>query len=383
MARIPGTPTYCVLAVWALAVGLAASTPGVRRDPQRPGPLFPLEQAWTTPLPSPPVSGPVLDADRAYVSLSEGTLAAVDRETGELLWTADAGASLSPAIAGDLVLSGGAAGLAAWDTKTGEPRWVLPLPVRPAWITVEGGMVITGAGSDVLAFGARDGASRWSATLGGEARERPAVLGGRLAVADESGVVTLFDAINGAVLWRRQLGGRPGSPALSHDRVFLGTGGREFWALSAVSGATLWQWHTGGDVAGAAVDGTRVYVATLDNLIRAFDVASGNQQWKAVFATRPAGPPQVAQGMAVVSGISPRIEGFARRNGASAGSAAPVGELSGAPALSGEIGPFRVAVIAATRNGAITGYRPVRMLFKEPPSAPLTALPGRPLPHER
>jgi hypothetical protein len=118
-------------------------------------------------------------------------------------------------------------------------------------------------------------------------------------------------------------------------------------------------------------------VTTLDNLVRALDAASGNQRWKATLSTRPSGAPLLLTNLVVVSGIAPRVEGFARKTGAAAGVVLPAAELAGAPALAPGVEPYRVALVVATRAGALNGYRPERMMFREPRSAPLTVLPGR------
>ncbi|MGE0392911.1 MAG: PQQ-binding-like beta-propeller repeat protein, partial [Vicinamibacterales bacterium] len=132
-----------------------------------------------------------------------------------------------------------------------------------------------------------------------------------------------------------------------------------------------------GDVAGVRVDGDRVFVTTLDNLVRALDAASGNQQWKATLSTRPAGTPLLLRNLVIVAGVAPRVEGFARKTGAAVGVILPPAELAGDPAVATRLEPSRVALVVATRAGALQAYRPERMMFREPRAAPLTALPGR------
>lgn len=386
VVRIPGTPTSCVLLLLAAVVGLpdggasaqpAASSKLDRLKHDRPAPLFPLEPAWTTPLPAPPVAGPALDATRAYVGLVDGTLAAVDRDAGVVLWTVPAEVVLPPAAAADVVVTAGTREIAAFDVVSGVRRWTGALAAAPAWLVVSGHLAVAGAGRRAQAFDAAGGGPRWSVDLPGAARIPPAVTGVHLAVADDSGTISLIDQATGAVVWQRVVPGRPGALAMAGDRVFVGTSAREFRALDIADGTTRWQWRTGGDVAGAHADGDRVFVATLDNLVRALDAASGNQRWKATLSTRPAGAPLVLPNLVIVSGVAPRVEGFARKTGAAAGVVLPAAELAGAPALAPGIEPFRVALVVATRAGALQGYRPERMMFREPRSAPLTALPGR------
>lgn len=386
MVRTSGTPTSCVL----LAVAALAALPGVdvaagqgarsareRQRLERPAPLFPLEPAWTTPLPAAPAAGPAIDGTRVYVPLTDGTLTAADRDSGTLLWTVPAEVSLPPAPAGDAVITAGAHRLAAYDVETGETRWTAALDAPPAWLAVADGLALVAVGDRVHARDTDTGRERWSQQLPGASHVPAAVSGGHLAVADVQGTISLFEGSTGRLLWRRAFPARIGALAMHGDRVFVGTDAREFHALGVSGGTTRWQWRTGGDVAGIRADGDRVFVTTLDNIIRALDTASGNQRWKATLSTRPAGPPLLLPNLIVVSGVAPRVEGFARKTGAAAGVVLPPAELAGAPALAPGLEPYRVALVVATRAAVLSGYRPERMMFREPGTAPLTALPGR------
>jgi outer membrane protein assembly factor BamB len=344
---------------------------------EAPAPLFPLEPAWTTPLPAPPAAGPAIDSGRVYVPLTDGTLAAADRDSGALLWTVTADVSLAPVTAGDAVVTAGPRHVTAWDAATGQTRWTGALDAPPAWLAVADGLVLVAVADRVLAWDLGSGAGRWRVDLPGASRIPPAVASGHVAVADDTGAVSVIALPGGGLTWRRTVPGRPGALAMNGDRVFVGTDAREFRALAVADGSTRWQWRTGGDVVGVRADGDRVFVTTLDNLVRALDAASGNQRWKATLSTRPSGAPLLLTNLVVVSGIAPRVEGFARKTGAAAGVVLPAAELAGAPALAPGVEPYRVALVVATRAGALNGYRPERMMFREPRSAPLTVLPGR------
>ena len=360
---------------------LEAQRPGnsarerLRRE--RPVPLFPLEAAWTRPLPAAPSQGPAIDSRRVYVALTDNTVLAADRDTGEPAWTAAAPAVLPPVAATDVVLVAGERSLAALGSEAGTPRWASPLEQPPHWLLVADGLALVGLGPRVRALALADGAVRWTLDLDAPVRTRPAAAAGALVVADDQGRVTVLDLAAGTRRWTRALPGRPGAVTMTADQVFVGTTAREFHALAAADGTTRWSWRTGGDVAGARADGDRVFVTTLDNLVRALDAATGNQRWKATLTTRPAGAPLLLTNLVVVAGISGRVDGFARKAGAAAGLLLPAAELAGEPGILAALEPFRVAAVVATRAGVLTGLRPERMMFREPRSAPLTVLPGR------
>jgi len=385
VVRIPGTPTSCVLLLCAAVAALAGVDTAAQQKAlskrerlrlDRPAPLFPLEPAWTTPLPAAPVSGPAMDQARVYVPLADGTLTAADRDSGELLWSVPADVALAPVCAEDVVVAAGPRQIAGFDAASGATRWTGALDGPPAWLVAAGDVAVVAVGRRVQAYTVSTGRGRWSRELSAPVRIAPAVSGARIAVADDSGAITLIDLDAGTVVWTRVLADRPGAMAMTADRVFVGAN-REFRALAAADGATRWLWRTGGDVSGARADGDRVFVVTLDNLVRALDADSGNQHWKATLSTRPAGAPLLLTNLVVVAGVGTRVEGFARKTGAATGVVMPTAELAGAPAIAPVLEPFRVALVAATRAGALNGFRPERMMFREPRSAPLTVLPGR------
>lgn len=117
---------------------------------------------WKTPLP-PGHSSPVLDDERIYLTAVEGEklyTIALDRKTGKELWRSSAPATTlekvhrtgspaqsSPVTDGDVVISFfGSCGLIAYDAKTGEQRWFVPMgPFKNAF----------GAGSSPILVGDR------------------------------------------------------------------------------------------------------------------------------------------------------------------------------------------------------------------------------------
>ncbi|MDO8795143.1 MAG: PQQ-binding-like beta-propeller repeat protein [Vicinamibacterales bacterium] len=373
-----------MLVALAVVASLGAGPRSAEERAEDPAPLFPLEAAWTLALLSPPVSGPAIDARHAYVALKDGSIEAADLASGERVWSVEGHATVAPVVSGDLVLLAGSAQIAALTTENGDPVWTRPLPDPAVALAATGELVLVATMEGrLVALSVSDGIERWRQQLPGRVTPPMLVTPGRVSIADEAGHVTVVETATGQVRWHRRLDGRLSPPAGTGDRLFVGSSTNAFWALRASDGATLWRWRMGGDVAGAVVEGDRVYVVTLDNLIRALDAGSGNQRWKASLSTRPGAPPLALKGLAVVSGVAPRLEGFSRRTGASVGVLAPVSELAGSPALTPALVPYRTALVVATRDGQLLGFRPERLMLRDPKTAPLTTLPGRLLAPER
>ena len=378
VVRYTSTPTSCVLGALAVVASLGAGPRSAIERAEAPAPLFPLEAAWTLDLLSPPVSGPAIDARHAYVALKDGSVEAADLASGERVWSVEGDATVAPVVSGDVVLLAGSTQIAALTTENGDPVWTRALPDPAVALTAADGLVMVATmQGTLLALSASDGVERWRQRVPGRVTPPMLVTAGRVAVVDEAGHVTALEIASGHVRWQRRLAGRLSPPAGTDERLFVGSSTKAFWALRASDGATLWQWRMGGDVSGAVVDGDRVYVLTLDNLIRALDAGTGNQRWKASLATRPGAPPLALKGLAVVSGVAPRLEGFSRKTGVSLGILTPASELAGSPALTPVLVPYRTAVVVATRDGLLLGFRPERLMLRDPKAAPLTTLPGR------
>ena len=173
-----------------------------------------------------------------------------------------------------------------------------------------------------------------------------------------------------------------GRPVVDGDRVFVGSTDNYLYALDVRDGTLAWRYAAGGDVVGAAADDRFVYFAALDNLLRALRRGSGNQVWKR--ASRPGRlrRPSTFGGIVLVTGNSPTLSTFNATTGLPIANFTMPADLQGMPLVDPTLEPFRVAVIAVTRDARAIGLRPAGMMFRELPVVPLQSLPGRPLNRE-
>ena len=202
--------------------------------------------------------------------------------------------------------------------------------------------------------------------------------------ADATGVVVAsgnrvsrFTPGDGQLAWERELGGALSTPFVAGDRVFVGSTDNFLYALDGGSGRLLWRFGTGGDVVGGTADDRFVYFAALDNLLRALRRGNGNQVWKRDLSTRTIAPPSTFGGIVVVSGNNPAMAAYNATTGEPIDKFELAADVQGIPLVDATPLPFRVAMIVITRDGRAIGLRPTRMMFREPPLAPLQALPGR------
>ena len=126
---------------------------------------------------------------------------------------------------------------------------------------------------------------RWRAR--GKVRARPIILGGRLFIADGSGLVSCVDveAVRAQPEWTFSVGS-PVTQEMFLDRegeaLYLCSDDGRLWALSAGSGARLWKspFRGGGRPVGPPQrGGGKVYFAT-DSTVYALDSSEGSPVWK-------------------------------------------------------------------------------------------------------
>jgi len=104
-----------------------------------------------------------------------------------------------------------------------------------------------------------------------------------------TGVYT--DAVSGRTLlglqWRFVTEGDViGSPAVSRDLVYIGSGDGRMYALDRATGAVRWSRDMGSPIASSPAVGTRrVFFGTRDGRFHALDAATGELRWR--FATGP------------------------------------------------------------------------------------------------
>ena len=347
--------------------------------------LLPAEVGWDVSLPSAPTARAAFDDRLVYVPV-EGQLLALDWRSGAIRWTAATMTTVSPAVASALVIVAEADALAAFATDTGLPRWRVTGSFTAIW-PADGLLIAvaapTGAPAALVISGRRpdDGQAIWTQTV---AADGPlagvAVDAAGVYLTFAPGRVVALARGTGKEMWSRVLPGTLSAPAVARDRVFVGSTDNNFYALDASDGSRLWRVRTGGDVVGAVSDGQLVFVAALDNVLRALNRTNGHQRWKQPLPTRPVAPPLAAGGGVLVPGIAPPLAAFNGITGTPAGVYAPPGDvaLQGQPLLRRTLEPFQVGM-ALLRNERVIGLRPVELMYREAPPAPISALPGRAL----
>jgi outer membrane protein assembly factor BamB len=217
---------------------------------------------------------PVIDANRLFVTDTEGQVSAFDATSGKLLW-----------------------------------RHAITLEsegLRPAFgggVSVGDGRVFVTTGYGIVAgLDAGNGAELWRTRMPTPLRGAPGVEGGRLFVTSLDGQLTALSTETGANLWQANatvepaaiLG--PGAPAIALDTVVAGFASGELFALRVENGRTVWQdqlSRTGrttalgalsGIAASPVVDRGRVFAISHGGRMAALELATGQRVWERDFA---------------------------------------------------------------------------------------------------
>jgi len=267
-----------------------------------PGPVGEGAIQWDVPRPGalPFNSMPLPAEGRVFVGDGSGVLAALDRDSGDVLWELDLGSPIraSPAIGGDLVFAGTDGGEVVAVRAAGVEAWRKDLQDGPvlASFLVAGDMLYAGTeGGTLFALEPATGTVRWSVPVGG-AVTRGAVIGdGVLYVGAAGGRFSAIDVETQMVLWAAKLGaGEVGTPTLGDGLVYAGRGllaadsDRALVAIDIDDGDIVWRFpspvgeqvHMGGLAAGA------VYAISEDGNVYALDEGTGEKLWAATIGER-------------------------------------------------------------------------------------------------
>jgi outer membrane protein assembly factor BamB len=245
-------------------------------------------------------SQPVVVDDRVYASLS-GNLVRLDRSTGQLRWLTDVGyeGAATPAVYDETVYvttwNPGAnlgRGLAAVDAESGDIMWKgltgANIGSSPA-VTADGVFVGGGFETTTVAAFDHDGTERWRHSLG-EYASTPAVTDGTVVYGAGTARVVAYDALSGDQQWQFETDGETtAAPTVVGDRVVVGTRAGTLYALDLQDGSQDWRVDLPGSIRRSiASTDNRIIVPTREGLV-ALDT-EGNREWTEDSITRATEP---------------------------------------------------------------------------------------------
>jgi outer membrane protein assembly factor BamB len=244
---------------------------------------------------------PALVDGRIYVADRDGTVWALELETGKLIWRSKTGLAISAAtgVGGGLVLVGSSEGqLAALDAETGEQRWRVDVTSEVLSVPqiYEDTVIIQTVDGAISALSTQDGQRRWIynrsvpvLTLRGTST--PFVGGGVVLAGFANGEMVALEVATGREVWQTAVAVPHGrtelqrivdvdaNPVVDQGLLYAASYQGRLVAVSLQDGHVLWN-RDMSTYAGMAVDSSQVFVTDADSEVWAIDRRTGRSLWK-------------------------------------------------------------------------------------------------------
>ena len=277
-----------------------------------------------------------MSGDRVFAASIDGRLYALDRVTGKHVWKAELDRDRklerweisAAAVEGGIVFVGGTSYIAAFDEATGRRLWATSLTASDWWPscyvvpTVTDGRLVLMTRAGAHAFDAGSGKPLW--TLAGNFHGS-AVSGG-VVYTIRNNVPAAVDSASGELLWAGTdvVGDAASAPAISGDRMVVGTADGRVCAYSTKDGALLWSFQTGLSLSSlqpykrdisdvnsspAIADGA-VYVGASDGVLYALSLSAGRQLGSYALGAPVASSPLVSGGRLYVGAYDGNLYAF-------------------------------------------------------------------------
>ena len=233
------------------------------------------EIAWTSELTDVRAS-PTLHGRTLYVGSFDGTLSALDAETGTTKWSTKGSCCIfdqAPVVDDGRVFQMRTdSTLTAYDAQSGEQLWSKPAHSTGTQAAAHGMVFITQY-PNVTALDAATGEEVWTALGAGEAA--PAVANRHVFVIQAT--LMALDAATGVSAWEAPAASIRG-PSVANGVVYASSLNGEWDAFDERTGSLLWSVTTGSGCGGTCTNSTPViangtlYLAGPDNYLRAYRV---------------------------------------------------------------------------------------------------------------
>lgn len=315
-----------------LAVGPTLAC-GPRRPPPAAPSLFPVSPLWTATLADFTLGPLAADESRVIVATRDGSVQALDRTSGALLWRIEGRGGLLGSGPGVIVTRGSDGTVSRLRPRSGEAVWRAQTGVQGSLPPVVDGDMILVAGNGISALEAASGRILWSVPPGAIASTVPVPAGARIVLGETDGTLRCRDRATGVSLWTHRLRSAPlAAPLVAERRVFLGTTDRQLLTLGLDRGHPGWSWKLGTDVQSAPVAfGNTVVFAALDAVLYALRRSNGHLAWRAPLPSRPLAAPLLVGNAILVACAESDIVGFDAKTGARLGALKTRAEIRTGP----------------------------------------------------
>lgn len=228
-------------------------------------------------------SSPIYDGESnmVYIGLEnstlKGTMAALDADTGKLIWELSTNEHVpSRAAIGKNILVFGSNDcfLYACDKYDGKLLWKFrAYGAMKGRLTVDGNLCYATSFDGFLYCIDLAGKQVWKKRLGKLVYNEPVIFEDNVLVGSYSGQLTALDKRTGRIEWHFMCGGPIQSYPLCHDGiVYFGSHDKNIYAVDARDGTLLWNFQTGGIVTSSpAIHDGMLLISSFDGYLYCFE----------------------------------------------------------------------------------------------------------------
>jgi outer membrane protein assembly factor BamB len=262
------------------------------------------EPLWSVRTGAPVFGSPATADGVVYVGSDDGSLYALDAESGETRWRFETGDRVRarPTIHGNRIIVPSDDGfLYSLERHSGTQAWRSRVGASPAprsdpssqefrydqfssAAVVSGDTIFVGTLDGALvALDSGEGTRKWSIGAGGAVTSTPVVRDGKVVFGSFDGHVYAIDPEDGSEIWRVDTAAPVvSSPALSDGIVVIGSRSYDLLGIALADGAVRWRfyyWFSWVESSATVHDGT-AYVGSSDaGKVYAVSVRDGKERW--------------------------------------------------------------------------------------------------------
>jgi len=272
---------------------------------------------------------------RLYATSVAGWLYALNEGSGKLLWKAELDRQrerwevAATTVADGLVYVGAHSYIAAFDAQSGRRVWEARHGQSDWWPscytipTVTHGKLLLATRNGARALDAKTGQPLWKL----EGKFNGCLAAGGTVYAVRDGVLCALGLADGKVLWtgNDRIGDTASAPALSGDKLVIGTADGRVCAFSSRNGSRLWTAQTGASLSSLqpyqrggsdvnsspAILGGTVYVGASDGEVHALALAEGANLGSYRLGVPIASSPLIADNTLYLGGYDGNLYAFA------------------------------------------------------------------------
>jgi len=239
---------------------------------------------------------PLVVGDILYVANLDGTLLAIHRTQGYVLWQKKLEGPVEGAFVygrSKIIVGDTHGNLVALYTRDGSEAWRFKISAE--WLSpplvLKDKVFVTSSNDEIYALAENTGKELWHYQHRGDEKMTvrgtagPAGHGGDVAQGFSDGYVVLLTANEGKVKWSKKLRTKErfydvdATPYVDEKRVIAATFDGKVYSLDRNTGDTLWSFPAG-SYGGFAVLEEKLFFAGLDNQLYSLNINNGSVVWK-------------------------------------------------------------------------------------------------------